>query len=171
MKASIYISSEMIKVLLFTKIGHRITVKDYLTHPLPEECVLNGVILDNAPIIEKLRLLKSSQSGVLKEVSLVIDGSFVYTKKITVPGKLSKIMCDEVIRDEFSEISTDAENLICDHFKLSSNDDGSIDILACAVESAHAQAYLDIFKAADIKLSNVNIGILAVLSLSIKCSS
>jgi len=42
-------------------------------------------------------------------------------------------------------------------------DDGSKQILACAVENAHALAYLTMFSAADIKLSTVHIGILSVL--------
>ena len=163
MKASIHISTGLIKVIAYTKVGLRITVKDFLTYPLPEESVLNGVILDGTQIIEGLRLLKSSQPSLFKEASLVIDGSFVYTKKITVPGKLNKLMYDEVIRDEFAEISSDSENLICDHFLLNSNQDGSKEILACAVENAHAQAYLAIFQAAGIKLSSVHLGVLTVL--------
>ena len=163
MKASIHISTDMVKVLAYTKTGFKPTIRDFFTYPLPEECVLNGVILDGAPIIEGLRLLKSSKPGLFKEASLVIDGSFVYTKKITVPGKLNKITYDEVIRDEFAEISPDRDNLICDYFELSTNADGSKEILACAVEYAHAQAYLGIFDAAGIKLTSVHLGILTVL--------
>jgi len=163
MKASIHISTDMVKVLSYTKTGNSISVKDYLTYPLPEEAVLNGVILDGAPIVEGLKLLKSSKAELFSDVSLVIDGSFVYTKKLTVPGKLNKLMYDEVIRDEFAEISTDSENLICDHFLLSQNEDGSNEILACAVENAHVQAYLAIFSEAEIKLTAVHLGILTVL--------
>jgi len=152
----------MIKVLAYTKSG-RVSVKDFLTYPLPEETVLNGIIIDGAPIVEGLRLLKNEKPLLFNDVSLVIDGSFVYTKKITVPGKLNKLMYDEVIRDEFAEISSDSENLICDHFLLSSNDDGSKDILACAVENAHAQAYLGIFSAVGIKLTSVHLGVMTVL--------
>jgi len=153
----------MIKILSYSKSGSRVAVRDFLTYPLPEECVLNGVILDANPIIDALRTLKNAKAEVFKDVSLVIDGSFVYTKKITVPGKLKKLTYDEVIRDEFAEISPDSENLICDHFLLSTNEDGSKDILACAVEYAHAQAYLGIFETVGIKLSSVHLGVLTVL--------
>ena len=163
MKASIHISTDMVKVLAYTKAGSRINVANYLTYPLPEESVLNGVILDGAPILDGLKSLKNAKPELFNDVSLVIDGSFVYAKKLTVPGKLSKVMYDEVIRDEFAEISTDSENLICDYFLLSTNEDGSKEILACAVEHAHAQAYLTLFAAADIKLSSVHLGILTVL--------
>ena len=163
MKASIHIASNRVEVIAYTKIGDHINIRDYLTYPIPEECIINGVILDATPIIEGLRSLKSSKPVYFKDVTLVIDGSFVYTKKITVPGKLHKITYDEVIRDEFADVATDAENLICDYFHLSDNADGSKDILACGVEYIHAQAYLAIFKAADMKLSAVHLGVIAVL--------
>ncbi|MDR2571151.1 MAG: pilus assembly protein PilM [Oscillospiraceae bacterium] len=163
MKASIHISTNHIEVLAYTKSGDRVNVKDYLSSPLPEECVLNGIILDSAPIVEGMLSLKSSKPQYFKDVSLVIDGSFVYTKQITVPGKLSKIMYDEVIRDEFSEITAESENLICDYYHLKNNEDGSKQVLACAVEIGHAQAYLELFKAAGITPKSVNLGIHTVL--------
>jgi len=163
MKTSIHISTDMVKVLAYTQTGSKTSVKDFLTYPLPDEAVLNGVILDGTPIIEGLKQLKSSKPTLFKEVSLVLDGSFVYTKKITVPGKLKKLTYDEVIRDEFAEISTDKDNLICDYFHLSTNEDGSKEILACGVEYAHAQAYLAIFSSAGIKLTSVHLGVLNVL--------
>ena len=163
MKASIHISTDMVKVLAYTGAGNRVEVKDYLYHPLPEECVLNGVILDGAPVIEALVTLRNAKPDLFKEVSLIIDGSFVYTKRVTIPGKINKLVTDGVIRDEFAEISSDSENLICDHHVLKINEDGSKDILACAVENAHAQAYLAIFHAAGITLTSVHLGILTVL--------
>lgn len=163
MKASIHISTKMIRIISYTKARSRIITKDYLTYPLPDECVLNGVILDSSPIIEGLRSIKSSNPKLFKDVSLVIDGSFVYAKKITVPGKLNKFMRDGVIRDEFADISTDSANLICDYHPLSNNADGSKEILACAVENTHVQAYLSVFAASEIKLASVHLGILTVL--------
>jgi len=163
MKASVHITTSKLEIIAYTKAGDKISVKEYLTYPIPEECVINGVILDGTPIIEGLKSLKSSNSQYFKEVSLVIDGSFVYSKKITVPGKLNKLKYDEVIRDEFAEVATDAEHLICDFYPLSQNADGSKDILSFAVENAHAQAYLSIFSEAEIKLSSVHLGVQAIL--------
>jgi hypothetical protein len=147
----------MVEVLTYTKMGSNVAVKGYNTIPLPEECVINGVILDGTPIIEGLRSLKGQLPHLFKDVSLVIGGSFVYTKRISVPSKLNKWMFYQVIRDEFAEISSDAENLICNHFPLGVNEDGSRQILACAVERSHADTYLAIMKAADIQLSRVHL--------------
>ncbi|MCL2424791.1 MAG: pilus assembly protein PilM [Oscillospiraceae bacterium] len=163
MKTSVHISTDMVKVVSYTKSGTHITVKDYSSYPLPEECMLSGVILDVNPILEALRSLKSANQHLFKETSLVIDGNFVYSKKITIPNKLNKLMCDEIIRDEFSEISTDSENLICDYSTLGYNSDGSKNILACAIESSHAQSYISLFNAADIKLTSLHLGIFTVL--------
>jgi hypothetical protein len=157
MKTSIHISTDMVQVLAYTKVGNRATVKEFRTYPLPEECVLNGVILDETPIVEGLRSLKNSKPLLFNDVSLVIDGSFVYSKQINVPAKLNKWMYDQVIRDEFAEIATDAENLLCCHFPLKNNDDGSKHILACAVESAHVETYLRILKTAGVQPNKVRL--------------
>jgi len=164
MRSSIHISKYAIKVIAYTKVGSNISVNAYHTYPLPEECIMNGVIIDAAPINEGLHTLKASFPQAFKNVSLVLDGSFVYTKRITVPGKLNARMYDRVVRDEFSEVSSDVENLICDHFPLNTNADGSKQVLACGVENAHVQAYLSIFNAAEIKLSSVHLGVQALFS-------
>jgi len=153
----------MIEVLSYTKIGSHVTVKDFFTYPLPDECVINGVILDGSPIIEGLRFIKDAHPQMFKDTSLVLDGSFVYTKRINVPGKLNKWMYYQVIRDEFKEIATDPENLICDHLLLGINEDGSKQILACAVERTHTEAYLAILNDAGIEPKKVRLGIQAIL--------
>jgi len=163
MKASIHISTNIVEVLSYTKTGSNVTVKDYFTYALPEECVINGVILDGNPIIEGLRALKSEQPQLFKDASLILDGSFVYSKRINVPAKLNKWMYDQVIRDEFAEMATDAENLLCDHYPLGVNEDGSKQVLACAVEKAHVETYLSILKTAGIEPTKVRLGIQAIL--------
>jgi len=162
MRSSIHISKYAIKVVAYTKTGNNISVNEYHTYPLPEECIMNGVIIDANPINEGLHALKTSYPQALKDVSLVLDGSFVYTKRITVPGKLNARMYDRVVRDEFSEIAQDVENLICGHFPLTTNEDGSKQVLAFGVENAHVQTYLSIFDAAEIKLSSVRLGVQAL---------
>jgi hypothetical protein len=163
MKASIQISKHSIKVIAYTQAGSSISVKAYHTHPLPEECVMNGVILEPAPVIEGLKSLKSKYPQSFTDVSLVLDGSFVYSKRISVPNKLKSRMYYGVIRDEFAEVSSDVEHLICTYFPLTVNEDGSKQILACGVENTHAQTYLSIFREAGIKLSSVHLGIQALL--------
>ena len=163
MKASIHINTDIVEVIAYVKTGDKITIKDYITHPLHEECVINGVILDGAPVIDALRALKNENPLLFKDASLVIDGSFVYSKKISVPDKLNKKLYDEVIRDEFADVASDNTNLICTYYPLGKNPDGSKQILACAVENTHARAYLSIFNNLEIKLTSIHLGVQAVL--------
>jgi len=153
----------MVEVLTYRKSGPRVIVKGYDTIALPEECVINGVILDGTPIIEGLRSLRRSKPRLFKDVSLVLSGSFVYAKRINVPSKINKWMLFQAIRDEFSDISTDSENLICCHFPLSTNKDGSKQILACAVERSHTDTYLAIMKAAGVELNKIHLAEHAIL--------
>ena len=163
MKASIHISKNAIKVLAYSKSGSNVSVKSYFTHPLPDECVINGVIIDPSPVIDGLNTLKNRYPGSFGDVSLVLEGSFVYTKRITVPGKLSARMYSKIVRDEFSEISTDPENLICTYFPLADNPDTSKQIMACGVEYAHAQTYISIFQAAGVRLTSIHLGVQSLL--------
>ncbi|MDR2600572.1 MAG: pilus assembly protein PilM [Oscillospiraceae bacterium] len=164
MKSSIQISRHAIKVVSYTSGGgSRIAVKAFNTYPLPDECVMNGVIIDAAPVIDGLNSLKSQVPGAFKDASLVLDGSFVYTKKVTVPGKLTPIMYDRVIRDEFSEVAQDAENLLCSFYALADNPDGSKQILASGVENIHAQNYIAMFAAAGITLTSIHLGVQTLL--------
>jgi len=100
---------------------------------------------------------------MFSDVSLIIDGSFVYTKRISVPSKLSKWSYDQLLRDEFAEIASDVDNLICDYIPLSVNPDGSKQILACGVEKSHVETYLSILRAAGIVPSKVRLGVQAIL--------
>ena len=163
MKASIHISKNAIKVLAYSKSGSNVSVKSYFTHPLPDECVINGVIIDPNPVIEGLNALRGRYPQAFSDVSLVLEGSFVYTKRITVPGKMQSRMYGSIIRDEFSEISSDPENLICTHYPVADNPDGSKQIIACGVENAHAQTYISIFSTAGIKLSSIHLGVQSLL--------
>jgi len=163
MKASIHISKNAIKVLAYSKSGSNVSVKSYFTHPLPDECVINGVIIDPNPVIDGLNALKSRYPQAFGDVSLVLEGSFVYTKRITVPGKMNSRMFGSIIRDEFSEISSDPENLICTHYPVADNPDGSKQIIACGVENTHAQTYVSLFGSAGIRLSSIHLGVQSLL--------
>jgi hypothetical protein len=158
MNSSVYISSEKIEVIGYTKSGKTAAVSDYLTYPLPEECVLNGKIIDVGPVAEGVSALKSAKPDLFKDVSLIIDGSFILSKKVVIPGKLDKKRYDQVIRDEFAEVAENIKQLICDYVPLSTGGDGSKTILAFAVGREQIDAYLSIFKSADIKLSAIRIG-------------
>jgi len=163
MKASIHISKNAIKVLAYSKSGSSVSVKSYFTHPLPDECVINGVIIDPSPVIDGLNALRGKYPQAFGDVSLVLEGSFVYTKRITVPGRLAPRMYSKIVRDEFLEISSDPENLICTHFPLADNADGSKQVMACAVENTHAQTYISIFQTAGIRLSSIHLGVQSLL--------
>ena len=163
MKASIHISKNAIKVLAYSKSGSNVSVKSYFTHPLPDECVINGVIIDPNPVIDGLSALRGRYPQAFSDVSLVLEGSFVYTKRITVPGKMNSRMYGSIIRDEFSEISSDPGNLITTFYPVADNPDGSKQIIACGVENAHAQTYISIFGSAGIKLSSIHLGVQSLL--------
>ncbi|MCL2249380.1 MAG: pilus assembly protein PilM [Oscillospiraceae bacterium] len=163
MKASIYISSGDIKLLTYSRSGSGIRVKGYYTHPLPDESVLGGVILDAGSVTEGIKSLKRNHPSAFKDISLVLDGSYVYTKQINVPGKLSAKMYRRIIKDEFSDVASDADNLICDYIIQKSDDNQSKNILAFGIEMANVRSYTEIFYSAGVELRTIHFGIRALL--------
>ncbi|MCL2279016.1 MAG: hypothetical protein FWC20_06365, partial [Oscillospiraceae bacterium] len=112
-----------------------------------------------------IKTLKNIKPAAFKDVTLVIDGSFIYTRKINIPGKLPQKMYRRLIRDEFSDVATDIPNLICDyiHLKTQTGENTTKEILAFGIENANAMSYIALFHAAGVELSRVHIGVYTLL--------
>ena len=163
MKASIYISSKEIKLLVYTKTSAGVIVRQYHNHKLPDEAVLGGVILDSAAVTEGIRALKSRFRGGFSDLSLVLDGSFVYSRKLSIPSKLPTKMYRSLIRDEFSDVAAEGAELICEYVLLRPTDSTSENILAFGVEASNLSSYVEAFSAAGVQLSSMHLGIHTLL--------
>ena len=163
MRSSIYISPEHIEVVGYDKSGDKVSVLDYQIYDLPEESVINGKIIDAAHIVQGLAAMKAKKPGLFTDVSLIIDGSSIFSKKIVTP-KLKDWQLNLIIRDEFSDVAGNPDELICDYYPLSTGDgDDSGSILACAMEKSQLDSYLSIFNEVQIKISSVHVGVQSVL--------
>lgn len=159
MKSSIYISSEQIEVIGYSRIGRRVSIKTYVTRPLLEGTMINGKITDHAQLVECLTELRAERPKLFKNPTLTVDGNFILSKRITVP-KLSKRQYRQLIRTEFADSAEEHEALICDYHLLG----GSTAILAYASEKTQVESYISAFKTAGIKLKAIRIGMQAILN-------
>jgi hypothetical protein len=160
MKSAVYVSSEKIEAIGFSgSSGGKIALHDYVAGELPEGVVMNGKIIDNAAFNECLIGLKKRKAALFKRVSLTIDGSSVLTKKVVTP-KLNKWQYLQLALDELSETTDNPESLVCNTLMLR----GQNAMLAVAAEKAQIDSYANAFKAADIMLESINIGVETILS-------
>jgi hypothetical protein len=161
MKSSVYISSEKIEVIGYTKIGKGFTVNGYETCPVPEGTMINGRIIDSRSLADCLSSLNQRHPNLFKDTSLVIDGSSISVKKLVVP-KLSKWQYYQLISDDFSDTADNFQELLCDYQMLKTKD-GTTAILSCAADKTQAESYIAAFKEAGIRLKSIHIGIQAVM--------
>ena len=149
MKSSIYISAEQIQVIGYS--GKN--VAKVVTFPLPEGTMFNGNIMDSAFLSECLVSMKGDNPGLFKSgVSLVVDGSSILTRRLTIP-KLNHKQNLQRVRDDFVDSISDTNDLVCAYRKMS---DGTI--MGCGVNKTQVDSYVDTFKAAGIKLATIHVG-------------
>ena len=156
MKISTYISSEQIQV-----IGHSGGApKRFNAYSLPEGVVFNGVILDQPYMVKALTSLKNKNPGIFNgEVSLIVDGSSLLSRKISTP-KLSRARYINLVRDDFGDTIENPGDIVCGYIELSSNESA---ILGYAVNREQVDTYINVFKEAGIVLASIHIGSEAIL--------
>ncbi|MDR0292963.1 MAG: hypothetical protein LBH95_02280 [Oscillospiraceae bacterium] len=158
MKSSIYVSAEQIQVIGY--VGG--SVKQYLTHPLPEGTMINGMITDAAFLTECLEGMRKEHPGLFADPSLIVDGSSILSRRLVTP-KLGGKRRQQLVRDDFADATDNPNNLVCGSFKMG-DEGGSEVILACAADSAQVDSYTEAFKAAGIRLRSIHVGAQAILS-------
>ncbi|MCL2084964.1 MAG: hypothetical protein FWH06_06895 [Oscillospiraceae bacterium] len=156
MKSSIYISSE--KIQLIGYIGS--AVKTFITHPLPEGTMINGMITDGAFLAECLTAMRVKNPELFKDPVLVVDGSAILVKRIAAP-KLNKKQYEQLVRDDFAESGEPAADLACGYQLMGPSNTA---LLACAANKAIVDSYIAAFKDVGVKLSAIRIGTQAILS-------
>lgn len=114
MKSSIYIAAEKIEIIGYTKRGTKMNINDYVNYPIPEGAMINGKITEPGDIIECLKTLKKANPHLLEEVSLVIDGNSVITKKLPVPN-LKRAQYLQLVREDMADTAENYANLIFDY--------------------------------------------------------
>lgn len=162
MKSSIYISFERIEVIGYNKSGQKISIAEYVTYPLPEGIMINGKIIDQPVLTECLSDLRSQYPKLFTDPTLIVDGSTILTKRITVP-KLTQRQYARLVREEFSDTAENLDELVCDYHLLHNTATKTM-ILACAVEKTQVESYMAAFREAGIKLKAIHIGVQALLN-------
>ncbi|MDR1670077.1 MAG: hypothetical protein LBR76_08970, partial [Oscillospiraceae bacterium] len=155
MESSVYISSEQIQVVGYS--GG--VIREFVTHPLPEGTMINGMITDQAFLIECLASMRGEHPELFKKPSLVVDGSAILVKRIPTP-KLGKKQYRQLVRDDFSEAGENADDLACGFQTLP----GGRALLACAADKSVIDNYTSAFKSVGVNLRSIRVGTQAIMS-------
>jgi hypothetical protein len=157
MKSSVYISTEKIEVVGYA--GS--TIKRYVTYPLAEGTMINGMITDAVFLTECLTIMRKENPDLFTAPSLIVDGSAILSRKLVAP-RLSDKRYRQMVRDDLADTTDDPDSLVCGYRKLGTEGNHE-SLLACAVDKGRVDAYISAFKEAGIKLSAIRVGTEALL--------
>lgn len=161
----VYISSQNIQVLSGSADSNdMIRVEDFITIPIEEGSMINGVITDDQSLREHLETVK--EHGV-KECSLVIDSGQILTKNAIVPF-MNKKQLLQFVQDELASIDASSTDLVYDYSVLTDKIEGTNtgEILCCGVERKLIESYIELFENVGIKLNVIDVSINAVTKLT-----
>ncbi|MGX8851351.1 type IV pilus biogenesis protein PilM [Amedibacillus sp. YH-ame10] len=156
----VYISTNSIQLIQGSSDkSDMIKIHNFLELPLDEGTMINGVITDEAQILENLKTLK--EQGV-KHCRIVIDSGQILVKNVDVPA-LKKSELTQVVKNELSNLEEGYEDLIYDYSVLRNEyteaDKVGGEILCCAVERKLISSYLEVFENAGIKVDSIDISV------------
>ncbi|OGO90539.1 MAG: hypothetical protein A2Y17_01570 [Clostridiales bacterium GWF2_38_85] len=170
MTTSVYLSNENLVVVSGKETKAGVSVNSFVTIPLFEGAVINGMIINDDIIRSNLKRL--CYKGVIpkKDIKLVFDRSTILIKFIRIP-KLKSQNILELVKNTFVGAAEAREELVYDYsiIKEENNKDGSNLILATAVEKSLIEEYVELFTSCGIKLSSIDIAINSILKFQRHC--
>ncbi len=164
MSYSVYISTDNLVIVKGKSNQKRIVVQSYSLLPLPEGAVINGMVINEEIVREKL--IQARSEGILprKNVRLVFDRSSILIKMLRVP-EMSHLQVLNFLENTFSTASNVREKLLYDYTLIEmekTKGEGNL-ILGTAIEKSFIEEYIRLFSGAGIKLSSISIALNSII--------
>ncbi len=163
---SVYISNENIQVVIGSKSGGRLRVQRVITGSIDDGCIINGIITDETALRSRITGLWKTHGLPRRGISLVVESSAVSTKILALPNVRSPYIM-KLVRESFTEF--DAEEPIYDFRVLGAAKDGGVSVLGCMTERSFVSGYIDIFAAAGVRLSSIDLALSGQIKLAKFC--
>ncbi|MDF2534761.1 MAG: pilM [Bacillales bacterium] len=161
MSNSIFLSNSEIQIVKYSRSGEKMKIKGYISTPLPEGSMINGVITDAQLLIEQLKQLKLKEPSYFDNASLTIDTNSILLKLIAVPS-LKKEKYFLIVEDDLKNRLTAYREVFYD-FSFWNKKKKEMVILGAGADKASLETYLAVFKEAQIKLNRINVGIESII--------
>lgn len=155
---TVNISNEMIRVAQGKRSGKKIIVTDYHTAPLPDGCIINGVITDSEVLSDLIGNLWSQFKLPKKNVNLILNGANVSTKIVNLP-RIKPAQLQQVMLDNYSEFD-DIETRTGDYRIIGRPKTGEpYTAFSCVAQDDTIKSYIDLFASKKIALSCIDINL------------
>lgn len=165
MQTTLYFANNQLQILQGDYKNHALTVEKYLRVPMTPGGLINGVITNEAILLDALNRASSDYDVDFKNTSLVINTSLAIYKNIQVP-KLKPAELEELCSHEFED-APNYEDLVMDYKGIPGHDGGT-NMFAVAIEKGVLESYTALFEAAGIKLKRIDTALSAWWTTPIK---
>lgn len=163
--AHVYISNTAIQVITAGESkNNRLHVEAYYEETFEEGSILNGIIMNNYALQNKIADMWKKHNLPVKDVHLVVNGSSITTKHMKIPQIAPKNI-PGLIRTEFKDLDN-IQNMLIDYsVVVPRNADGSCSIFAVLSPKEFITSYIDIFRDSKIELSVIDLQQNALIKL------
>ena len=159
MRTMVYLYSECIEIIQGEFKRKKLNIKNQYKYTIEPGTIINGVITNKAAIVRALNAVQSEID--FRKTTLVINSSLIANKKVDVP-KLRPKELKAIAKAEF-ENANNAEDLIIDYMGILGKDDNT-SMFCIAAEKEMLMSYIEVFKAANIKLAKIETAVSTTLN-------
>jgi len=149
---SLYIDDSSIRLLLAD--GRRI--EKWADLPLKPGLVMNAVVIKEAEVVAKIKLLLKAQKIKAKKVNLGVSGLHCLSRSITLP-KLPKVMLDEAVRRAAAKVLPVPLEQLYLSWQTIPAPEGKIQVFLVAVPCKIADTLLKVLRQAGLKPGLMNL--------------
>ena len=130
---------------------------------LPEGCILNGVITDEAALKTELSAMWKAFRLPKKGLRLVLESGAVSTKLLTLPNLSKPAYMNKLISDNLP--GSESGEAVYDYKTLGAAPEGGISVLACMAERSFVKSYIELFSGAGLKLASIDLAVSGLIRL------
>jgi Tfp pilus assembly PilM family ATPase len=158
-------SNQRLMVLEGNFHGSKIVVSKIIEHDLPEGSLINGVIINEADILESLKRLWEERRLSRGKLQIVIDSTQFQLKNALLPKLRDKAMIS-LVKNEFSG-NERYNDPIFDYMILRENpaNPKMQDILCSGVERSFIHSYVELFRQAKLQVRSIDTALGGILKL------
>ena len=172
MSVSVFFSNKNIQIVVGKCKGNSIYIDKLIESPMPENAILNGVVVEGGAEAISYKLKEMWQTNRLKgEADLIINSPQFISNRIEMPvitaiNKVSEYVNKQTQTDEFSRFTEPVKGW----YLLETNSKENKQFVVTEVaERASVETYIKIFSAAGINLNSVHDGVSLATKMLAKC--
>lgn len=156
-QTEIYIGAKEIQAVVYSRGSKKVTISGYYTYPLPDGCMINGLIMNEEAFQETLSEFVSGCKFKLNKSRLLVDSSQIMLKSLPLPEKMQKKQILYAVRAELSSLDNKKEYTYGYGEIKARREGASRDILCCGIEKELAEKYKNAFAQAGVKLGGMHV--------------